>query len=70
MGSSGDVAVVLAAMVLSVMLITILLLFKEWRHYRAGDGATLVHDAERWLREQSRGGGSPYFTLEGRRRPL
>ena len=51
-GSSGDVAMVLAAVVLTILVVATLLLVSDWRQLRAGDGATLAKEAEQWLRRQ------------------
>jgi hypothetical protein len=55
-GSSGDAAIVLAVVVLSVLVAATLLLVREWRQFRVRGGATLVNEAARWLRKQSPGG--------------
>jgi hypothetical protein len=51
-GSSGDVAMILGLVVIATLSAAAWLFVNDWRHFRAGDGATLVHEAERWLRRQ------------------
>ena len=50
--SSGDVAMILGLVVLATLSTAAWLFVSDWRQLRAGEGATLVAEAERWLRRQ------------------
>ena len=43
---------ILGLVVIATLSAAAWLFVNDWRHFRAGDGATLVHEAERWLRRQ------------------
>jgi hypothetical protein len=51
-GSSGDVAMILGVVVLATLFAAAWMFVSDLRQFRDGDGAALVHEAERWLRRQ------------------
>jgi hypothetical protein len=53
--SSGDVAMILGLVVLATLSAAAWLFVNDWRQFRDGEGAALVHEAERWLRRQRPG---------------
>jgi hypothetical protein len=53
--SSGDAALVLAVVVLTVLTTAVLVLACDWRHFRYRGRVSLADEAERWLREREEG---------------
>ena len=54
--TSGDAGVILGVVVVLILTAAVVVLVTRWRLFRAGEGAVLAHEAERWLRKQSRDG--------------
>lgn len=50
--SPAYVAMILGVIVLATLSAAAWLFVNDWRQFRDGDGAALVHEAERWLRRQ------------------